>query len=365
MLFNFEYSNDNCLKFVNDYFQIWSSKLDPSLSLTRRIILFKKHILTMSSISANHLISILRFLNTIVRRIYLSKKYSKKWLAFHINKKQPINTSDLELNSIDSTSNNYINYIDYDRRKHYLFSINDFTSLIHTNLENCYTYDIVPLPLEMKNPYTNKPFTKDELIDLNRQYSSMTSIPLIWHMFINCYYDLDRFKAVHNDYLLEKCIPSFVDKLEDGDIRFYLCDILQFLKDEKKPYCIQCMGEKKYFRSKRVRKLLIYWVKTLKEGSDVEKSIVEDIFKIYDVNCSVHNLIEKCISPVHKKKCDTTNQTVKTIDIPIIDSKPFYIDFSYPLVFSMGTYTPENRRRYKDKRRKKMKLKKRGKVKNI
>jgi hypothetical protein len=296
----------------------------------------------------------------------LSKKYSKKWVAYFINKKDPINTSDLELNPIHpNDTKNYINYIDYEQKQHYLFSINDFTNLIHTNLENCYTYDVIPQPQDIKNPYTNKAFTKNELIDLNKQYCANTSIPLIWHMFINCCYDLDKFKIKHYEYLLELCIPSFIDKLEDSDIRFYILDILEFLKDENKSYCQQCVSEKKNFRSKNVRKLLIYWVKTLKSGIDVDKQVVGEIFKIYKVNCSIHNLIEECISPLHKKKCDVFNKNVKNIDVFTEEIKPFYIDFSYPFEFSMGKYTKEDKRRYKDKRREKMRLKKGRKVKNI
>lgn len=364
MLFDYEYSNDNCLQFINQYFEIWSSNADKNISLTRRIIMFKKHILTLSSLSASHLVSILRFLNSIIRVIYLSKKYTKRWMSYHINQKDSVNTCDLELNPIQSNQiKKYINYIDYEQKQHYLFSVDDFTSLIRTNLENCNTYDIEPQPLSIKNPYTNKAFTKNELIDLNKKYCSRTSIPLIWHMFIDNYYDLESFKTNHYDYLLKICIPSFIDKLEDLDIKFYLLDIFLFLENTN--YCKDCIREKKNFRSKSVRKLLMYWLETLKLGKTVEVSKLNEIFKIYNIDCSTHNLIEKSLSPLHKKRYEPPKLPIKDITGYDEMSKPFYIDFTVPLVFSMGVYTKQDKRRYKDKRREKMRLKKNRKVKNI
>lgn len=368
MLFDFEYSNDYCLQFINQYFEFWSSAIDSNISLTRRIIMFKKHVLTLSFISASHLVSILRFLNNVIRVVYLSKKYSNRWLSYYINKKDSINTSDLELNSIDPKDiNQYINYIDYEQKQHYLFSVTDFTNLIHTNLENCNPYDIEPQPLSIKNPYTNKVFTKNELIEINKKYCSRANIPLIWHMFINNYYDIDNFKTTHYDYLLNICIPSFIDKLEESDIRFYLLDIFQFLENNN--YCKDCISEKKSFRSKSIRKILIYWLETLKLGKNIDKSKLDELFKIYSLDCSIHNLIEKCISPVHKKRCDESKLVIKYIDESVDSNEIFYMNFMNPFVFSMGSYTKEDKRKdrrlYKDKRREKMRLKKGGTVKNI
>ena len=51
MLFDFEYYNDYCLQFINQYFEFWSSAIDSNISLTRRIIMFKKHVLTLKSFS--------------------------------------------------------------------------------------------------------------------------------------------------------------------------------------------------------------------------------------------------------------------------------------------------------------------------
>lgn len=356
MLFKFENSDDNCLKFVNNYFNSWITTQPTDVTLTQTIILFKSHVMGLSFISTKNLLDILRYLNRVVRVIYLSKKYLKRWKSYYINKKQPINTSDLELNPIDFTHiHKYINYIDYEQKQHYLFSINDFTNLIYTNLENCYQYDIVPQPLEMKNPYTNKVFTKNEIVDLSDQYCGLTAIPFIWHMFIDCYYDVELFKTTHYEYLLTRCIPSYIDKLEDLDIRYYLFDIFNFL--EINEYCNDCIREKKHFRSKTTRKTLIYWVESLKSGKDIDDAKIEPILKLYSKKCKIHNMIEKCNMPVPRV-------LVKEIGDKI-EIKPFYIDFSYPLEFSMGTYTKEDKRRYKDKRREKMRLKKSGKVKTI
>jgi hypothetical protein len=303
-------------------------------------------------------------LNNISRIYYLSKKYTKKWLSFHINNKQPINTSDLELNSLNlSNFEKYINYIDYKNRQHYLFTVNDFTSLIRTNLENCYTYDVIPEPLNIKNPYTNNIFTKEELTDINCKYSRLTQIPLIWHMFINCGYDVTIFRETHYQYLLNLCIPSFVDKLEDIDIIYYLDDMFAFLFCKK--YCTDCIRERKYFRDKKIRNVLIYWIHSIKLEKEIDLSKIDIVLKLYDINCKIHNPIEEL--PVQKKiKMIGLDNSILVKDIyDTGEHKQLFIDFTYPFVFSIGTYTKEDRRRYKNKLREKNRFKKRQNSKTI
>lgn len=365
MLFDFENSDDNCLIFINNYFEIWCTENAKDCSTITQICMFKNHIVRLRGISPNDLVKILKFLNKICRISYLSKKYTKKWLAHWINKKEPINTSDLELNTLDmSRFNEYVNYVDYENRQHYLFTIKDFTSLIYTNLENCYTYDIVPQPVDIKNPYTNNIFQKEELVDLHFKYSSRTEIPLIWNMFINCGYDVNVFREEHYDYLLKLCIPSFVDKLEELDILYYLEDMFIFLSCTT--FCKECLKERKHFRDKKVRNVLIYWIRSIKLNKQIDITLINIILKLYSANCEIHKE-----EPIQKKKRELDKSVIiKDIcgmneSIQFIDSVNLYINFSSPFVFTMGTYTKKKDRRYKDNNREKNIFKKKLKRKDI
>jgi hypothetical protein len=362
MLFDLEKSTDNCLEFINNYFEMWCTTNATDCSTIKKICMFKNHILKLRSISPNDLVKIFKFLNKICRIFYLSKKYTKKWLAYWINKKQPINTSDLQLNTLDMVFfNEYINYVDYKNRQHYLFTVKDFTSLIYTNLENCYTYDLVPQPLDIKNPYTNNIFTKEELIDIHLKYSRLTDIPLIWNMYINCGYDVDVFRETHYDYLLNLCIPSFVDKLEELDILYYLEDIFKFLFFTT--FCKECIREKRHFRNKKIRNLLIYWIRSIKLNKQIDAANINIVLKLYSENCEIHKEqhVQKKKKQIDRsvfiKEIDGTNESIVYVNQ--------YINFSTPFVFSMGTYTKKKGRRYKDNNREKNILKKKLKRKDI
>jgi hypothetical protein len=376
MLFDFKNSDDNCLIFINNYFEIWSKVNAPDCSTIKKICMFKNHIVGLRGISPNDLIKILTFLNKICRISYLSKKYTKKWLAHWINKKEPVNTSDLELNTLDMTRfNEYINYIDYTNRQHYLFTIKDFTCLIYTNLENCYAYDIVPQPVDIKNPYTNNIFMKDELVDLHFKYSSRTDIPLIWHMYINCGYDVDVLREAHYDYLLALCIPSFVDKLEELDILYYLEDMFKFLSCTT--FCKHCLLERKHFRDKQIRNVLIYWIRSIKLNQQIDVSKINIILKLYPVPCDIHTeeQVQKKKRPLDKsvliKDIDDGRMPNQSLadDLSVknesLESVNPYINFSYPFVFTMGTYTKKKTRRYKDNNREKNIFNKKLKRKDI
>ena len=347
MLFDFVKSKENCLEYINRYFETWSAMNPIQCSMIIKICMFKGHIIQARYLSNKDLVKILTYLDDVSRVYYLSKKYYKKWLVHHINKKQSINTFDLELNILDiSCTNDYINYIDYKNRQHYLFTIKDFTNLIHSNLENCHNYDIDPRPVNIRNPYTNKIFTKEELIEIDLMYSRLTHIPLLWHMFRNCGYDVSIFREKHYGYLLDICIPSFVDKLEDDEIIYYLEDMFIYLLYTD--YCQKCIQARNHFRTKCVRNVLIYWIHSIKLDKVIDVEKINIILELYNKNCETHNAI---------KRLKRSSIAVKDIDDEVSTSN-FCIDFSYPFIFSMGTYTKIKDRRYKDNSRMKNRLKK-------
>jgi hypothetical protein len=208
------------------------------------------------------------------RKYYLIQKYVKKWLDIYINKKEPVNNTDLELNDIDPEKY-YINHIDYKERKRYLFSESDFFKIIKCCLENSYEYDIEPSPMSIKNPYTNKEFSKTELRSFNTKVRDM---PILWAMFVDSDYDIVKFKYKYYDYLMELCIPNYVEKLGDEDMIDYIIDIF---KNYNTTYCSRCLLSKKYLKDRKVKKSVIGWIRYLKLNKSFQSKHIRDIELLY------------------------------------------------------------------------------------
>lgn len=236
--------------------EIISRDLLPICSDTpiRNLLLFTIHLKDSSkslySLGLDHL-------HSRSRKYYLMQKYSKKWLNLYINKKDPVNNTDLELNDIDPQKY-YINHLDYKERKRYLFSKSDFCKIIKTCLENSYDYDIEPLPMSIKNPYTNKEFSKTELRSFNTKIGDM---PILWTMFVDSDYDTLKFKYKYYNYLLDVCIPNYVDKLGDEDMIDYIMDIFHHYNSS---FCNKCLLSRKYLRDRKVKNAVIGWIRYLK-----------------------------------------------------------------------------------------------------
>jgi hypothetical protein len=206
------------------------------------------------------------------------KKYTKKWITYHINKKESINIRDLEFNPINN-DHYYINYIDYVERKRYLFSENDFRKIVISCLHNSYEYDIDPDPIPIKNPYTNHILTKTEL---RMFHNSIRYMPISWMMFVDCGFDLVKLKSKYYINLLDLCIPNYVDKLNDLDIIDYIIDIFMYLNE---PYCNRCLIKKRDIRSTTVRNMLIEWIRYLKLDMIMSNRLIVNIKKKYNIQC--------------------------------------------------------------------------------
>lgn len=345
-MFYFENISDYRIKYLDFYFKIWNTPEKDILFFNTKMYLFKIYILANTFIPPDIVILSIEYVDNIIRKNYLLKKYSKKWITYHINKKSPINTCDLELTEIDD-SKQYINYIDYEQKQRYLFTMIDFKKLIRSNLEHSYAYEMIPEPLSIKNPYTNKEFTVSELIQINCKLENM---PLIWHMFVDSGYDVDNLRLAHYNYLTTLCIPSFVDQLEDLDILYYLNDIFTYFSIEF--YCTECVKERVHFRSKILREFLIDWLSCIKFGKIINDTYKDIIVRLYKVNCPLHTerVVIKRSKNIHKE------QTVKSYGT--------YLNLSIPFEFTIGTYTKEDRKNDKLKKRDKLRQKKK-KIKNI
>jgi hypothetical protein len=193
----------------------------------------------------------------------------------------------LELNDIDEKNEYklYINYIDYKERKRYIFTQNDFKKIVKTSLEHSYVYDIVPDPIPIKNPYTNKEFTKTELRMFNQVLSDM---PLIWNMYVDCNYNLNDFKYKYYDYLLPLCIPSYVDQIDDNDIRYYLNEIFDHVGSIY--FCSKCINDLEHIRTKKIKDILIDWISYLKNGTMLLRSTIDKLKRIYGTEYCIHNI---------------------------------------------------------------------------
>lgn len=237
----------------------------------RNLLLFTIHLKDSSkslySLGLDHL-------HRRTRKYYLMQKYTKKWITLYINKKEPVNNTDLELDEIDSKKY-YINHIDYKERKHYLFSERDFCKLIKTCLENSYDYDIEPSPMSIKNPYTNKEFSKTELRSFNTKVNDM---PILWSMFVDSDYDIVKFKYKYYNYLLELCIPNYVEKLGEEDMIDYIIDIFQHYNTI---YCSKCLLSRKYLKDKKVKNAITGWIRYLKLNKYFESRHINDLDMLY------------------------------------------------------------------------------------
>jgi hypothetical protein len=292
MLIEFPRPTDIRLTYIIPYFDIWKNQdNNRGLPFITKICRFKRNIISNNFINNEIKGLSFKYLDDIIRKVYLKYKYCKLWMFKILCKKPSMNSLDLEFNEINSNSSDIIVYIDSEERKKYLFSQKDFNKLVKTNLEHSYAYDAIPEPLPIRNPYTNKEILKHDLISINR---GLKNPPLVWHMFKSCRYDINNFKSIHHGYLLNMCISSFIDGLENDDIIFYLHDMFEFFKIEN--YCKKCIDEARDIRTKMVRNTLIKWIAALKLAIPFMQEDMFFLIKLYIKPCIIHSPKRKIVT---------------------------------------------------------------------
>jgi hypothetical protein len=128
-------------------------------------------------------------------------------------------------------------------------------------------------------------------------------------------------------------------------------------------FCKNCLLERKHFRDKKIRNVLIYWIRSIKLNQQIDVAKINIILKLYCVTCDIHTeeQVQKKKRPLDKsvliKDIDVNNESIESFNQ--------YINFSYPFVFTMGTYTKKKSRRYKDNNREKNIFNKKLKRKDI
>jgi hypothetical protein len=243
---------------------------------------------------------------------------------------------DLELNlirdidekcSISETKSDILNHVNYKERKRYIFTHKDFKKIVETCLMNSYEFDIEPRPIMIKNPYTNKEFTKTELRFFN---SKLKDMPIIWHMFTDSDFDIVTLKYKYYSYLLELCIPSYIEKIDESDIVEYIIDICI---NHNIQYCYGCISEKHNIKTRIVKNALISWIRNLKLGKHFSDSHIDNIRNTYEKYNCFHNYKDGACPPGDNKE----------------NGNDLCIDLSKSL-FCVGYYNKnEEKRNYRNK----------------
>lgn len=298
-------NTEDLIKYLYLY---WNTPDKSHLSKIKKRCMFKSYILTHPNIDDIIINKCIEILDSYFRYKYLIKKYSKLWLNFLINKKPSVNTTDLSLNVINTINPiNTINYIDYKEKKRYIFTIDDFRKMAKNNLEHSYNYDMIPQPISIKNPYTNKEFKKDELKNIN---SKLFDMPLVWHMYVNCDYNIIKLRQKYYNFLQEMCVSSFVEQMDDDDIIFYLRQIFIYFDIN---YCSKCIEEKNHIKSNSITKIIKDWVLSINFNILFSRDYADKISKLYSIIECIHR------PKIYRK----SNKNIKNI-INIDLSKPLF-----------------------------------------
>jgi len=265
--------------------------------------------------------SLLNYFNNYIdkqsRYFYLETKYKKKWLYKYINKKDPTNIYDLELNTINPLKY-YINYIDYKERKRYFFTINDFKKIVRSSLERCYSHDLIPEPISIKNPYTNKEFTSIELENINKKLYDM---PPVWHMFVDSKFNILTLKKKYNYHLIPICIPNYVEQLNNHDIIEYLQDLFETYDLN---YCEECLLiDHKDIGTEKIKNILIEWIRCKTFHKIVSREFIVELKYIYGLLYCHHNNYEN-INIENKEEKDEKEEKKEKIVLDLDFTKPFF-----------------------------------------
>ena len=96
----------------------------------------------------------------------------------------------------------------------YKFRISDLLNIINKSLSN--SPEFFAEPMEIKNPYTNLPFTLCNLYNIYFKLREINYlIPILFHQYFACNFDLIKFKNLNESIIRDKAINNFI---RDGTI---------------------------------------------------------------------------------------------------------------------------------------------------
>ncbi len=131
----------------------------------------------------------------------------------------------------DVKKDNLIELID--NKTIYTFRISDMVNIIENSLCSC-EYGMIHNPVPPKNPFTNTPFSKTFFTNLYFKVKhSNLKIPILFHNFFLCYFDLKTFEVEHDVLIREQVIVRYVKNLTIDE---YYDNIMRMLRIAKRQY---------------------------------------------------------------------------------------------------------------------------------
>lgn len=151
------------------------------------------------------------FLNILYEGQKHYNAFAKLANIYRYKKKSSIE-NDLLLNPINMESPTTIEI--YDNSK-YVFTMNDLITYIETALSN--TSNFFCMPLELRNPYSNIAFKKSTLYNIYFKIKSSSFImPILFHYYFLCNFDLKFFALKYEDAIREEFIQRLIYKSNEN-----------------------------------------------------------------------------------------------------------------------------------------------------
>ena len=142
--------------------------------------------------------------------------------------------TDLYMNEL--SPKNRKTFVLLDNRNLYYFSISDLTHIIHDALTYSYLFDSVPLTV--KNPYNNTPFSLSALYNIYfRMSETLYVVPKFIRLFFESDFNIYRFKRDNEPELREHIVREYVSKMDSSR---FTSEIKQMLRqyDVNRQICI-------------------------------------------------------------------------------------------------------------------------------
>ena len=129
-------------------------------------------------------------------------------------------------------------------------------------------------------------------------------------MFTDSDFDIVTIKYKYYSYLLELCIPSYIEKIDESDIVDYIIDICI---NHNIQYCYRCISEKNNIKTRIVKNALIGWIRNLKLGKHFSDSHIDNIRNIYEKYNCFHNYKDRDCPPDDNKENDLSIDLSKSL----------------------------------------------------
>lgn len=124
-------------------------------------------------------------------------------------------TTDLFMNELDPTHKYTIDL--YHENARYLFSMIDLARMWMSAITNASSFFSIPIPV--KNPYTNIPFTKSELCTIyHRMWDARFRIPLFIQYLYRCNLNIYEFKRNHDPELRSHILREYAMKTDAKEL---------------------------------------------------------------------------------------------------------------------------------------------------